>query len=56
MTRTDTIIDRVHQLVDEAWILGEQGFEQDAAELFLEAEELAQVVRNEDEEVYSTID
>lgn len=48
MTSYDPIIDRIHQLVDEAWILGEQGFEQDAAELFLEAEELAQVVRQEE--------
>lgn len=48
MTSYDPIIDRIHQLVDEAWILGEQGFEQDAAELFLEAEELAQTVREEE--------
>jgi hypothetical protein len=48
MTSYDPIIDRIHQLVDEAWILGEQGFEQDAAELFLEAEKLAQVVREEE--------
>lgn len=48
MTSYDPIIDRIHQLVDEAWILGEQGFEQDAAELFLEAEELAQVVRQKE--------
>jgi len=48
MTSYDPIIDRIHQLVDEAWILGEQGFEQDAAELFLEAEELAQVVKSDE--------
>jgi hypothetical protein len=52
MTSYDPIIDRIHELVDQAWILGEQGYEQDAAELFMEAEELAQVVRAEEEEVY----
>lgn len=52
MTPSDPIIDRIHELVDQAWILGEQGYEQDAAELFIEAEELARVVRAEKEEVY----
>jgi len=52
MTPYDPIIDRIHQLVDEAWILGEQGYEQDAAELFIEAEELAEAVRDKKEEVY----
>jgi hypothetical protein len=48
MTSYDPIIDHIHQLVDEAWILGEQGLEQDAAELFLEAEKLAQVVKGDE--------
>lgn len=48
MTSYDPIIDRIHELVDRAWILGEQGYEQDAAELFIEAEELAQVVKSDE--------
>jgi len=48
MTSYDPIIDRIHELVDQAWILGEQGYEQDAAELFIEAEELAQVVKSDE--------
>jgi hypothetical protein len=51
MTRTDTIVDHIHDLVDQAAILEEQGDTLRASLLYKEAEKLAATVR--EEEVYS---
>jgi hypothetical protein len=53
MTRTDSIVDCIHDLVDRAFVLEEQGKSADAALLYKKAEELAAKVREGEEEVYS---